>query len=107
MRNAEVLVAFEVDCSWATGTLLFSLYQTRVTGLSAGSESPCRSAERKSLMLLTTRQMDAYHADGYLLLPPCFEAAEIAALKDEVAREFAVDSDRRVLEKDSAVVRSV
>jgi ectoine hydroxylase-related dioxygenase (phytanoyl-CoA dioxygenase family) len=58
-------------------------------------------------MLLTTEQLEAYRADGFLLVPPCFEAAEIAALKDEAGKEFAVDSERRVLERNSSVVRSV
>ena len=47
-------------------------------------------------MSLTQREVDAYRTDGYLILPPCFQAAELAALKDEVAKEFVIDSERRL-----------
>jgi ectoine hydroxylase len=58
-------------------------------------------------MSLTQGEVDAYRTDGYLILPACFQAAELAALKDEVAKEFVIDSERRVLEKGGTMVRSV
>jgi L-proline 4-hydroxylase len=58
-------------------------------------------------MSLTPQELDAYRTDGYLILPPRFEAAELAELKEEAAKELVFDSERRVLEKGSTMVRSV
>lgn len=56
---------------------------------------------------LTPEQLARYRADGYLLLDRVFAADEIGVLRAELPREFAVDSPRRVIEKDTAIVRSV
>lgn len=58
-------------------------------------------------MLLTEEQVKAYEEDGFLLLPHCLSAQEIESLREQLAVEFAVDSERRVLEKSGNVVRSV
>ena len=58
-------------------------------------------------MLLTEDQVKSYDEDGFLLLPNCLSAEEIDVLRAQLAVEFAVDSERRVLEKSGNVVRSV
>lgn len=51
--------------------------------------------------------MSFYEENGYLLVPECFSNAEMEVVKAELDSEFNQDSERRVLEKDSGVVRSV
>lgn len=58
-------------------------------------------------MYLTEAQLRAYANNGFLLLPACFSQAEIDAIKAELPAIFAEDSPRRVLEKESNIVRSV
>lgn len=58
-------------------------------------------------MLLTEEQIRAYDDDGFLLLPQCIPAEDVDVLRAQLAVEFAVDSERRVLEKSGNVVRSV
>jgi ectoine hydroxylase len=58
-------------------------------------------------MLLSDDQVRAYEEDGFLLLPQCFSAQEVDVLREQLAAEFAIDSERRVLEKGGKVVRSV
>lgn len=58
-------------------------------------------------MLLTEDQVRTYEEDGFLLLPNCLSAEELDVLRAQLAVEFAVDSERRVLEKSGNVVRSV
>jgi hypothetical protein len=58
-------------------------------------------------MHLTPEQLDRYRTDGYLLCEQLFSRAEIELLRAQLPREFAEDSPRRVVEKDTAVVRSV
>jgi hypothetical protein len=58
-------------------------------------------------MRLTTDQLTRLRTDGYLLCERVFTAAEVALLRAEAACEFAIDSPRRVLEKDAPIVRSV
>jgi ectoine hydroxylase-related dioxygenase (phytanoyl-CoA dioxygenase family) len=58
-------------------------------------------------MQLERPQLTAYEDDGLLLLTGLFSPAEIAVLRCELGREFAVESERRVLEKGGGVVRSV
>lgn len=56
---------------------------------------------------LHDHQVEAYRADGYLLLPGLFSPSEVGALKTELPAIFAEDSPARVLEKETGVVRSV
>src|SRR5262245_12546892 len=58
-------------------------------------------------MLLTSDQMNAYEEDGFLLVAECFSQSEVARMTDELPVVFGEDSDRRVLERDGKVVRSV
>ncbi len=58
-------------------------------------------------MRLNAEQLSYYQERGYLLLPELFSQAEVAALKAELPLEFGTDSERRVLEKNGTVVRSV
>jgi L-proline 4-hydroxylase len=58
-------------------------------------------------MNITREQVNSYREKGYLLVSNCFSAAEVAAMKAEVASAFSEDSPRRVMEKDGAIVRSV
>jgi ectoine hydroxylase len=48
---------------------------------------------------LTQRQLDAYERDGFIVLPGLFNAGEVAAMKDELARVQALDTDHLVREK--------
>src|SRR5205085_922427 len=56
---------------------------------------------------LTEEQLDSYEQNGYLLLPEYFSADEMAALRVELPTVFDEDSPRRVVEKQSGIVRSV
>jgi hypothetical protein len=58
-------------------------------------------------MQLTQDHLRDYERNGYVLLPGCFSKAEIAILKGELEAVFIEDSERRVLEKDRSMVRSV
>ena len=58
-------------------------------------------------MSLTIEQLATYQTEGWLLVPGCFSSEEVALLKSELASEFRIDSERRVLEKGGAAVRSV
>ena len=58
-------------------------------------------------MQLTQDHLSFYETHGYLFLPECFSKPEVRVLKDELNSVFAEDTERRVLEKDKAVVRSV
>jgi ectoine hydroxylase len=66
-----------------------------------------RALQELDTMPLTTDQLSRFRTDGYLLLDRVFTAEEMARLRTEAAREFAIDSPRRVLEKDAPIVRSV
>lgn len=58
-------------------------------------------------MQLTPDQLNSYDRDGYLFLPDYFSAAEIEVLRSQLPGQFAEESERRVVEKGSGVVRSV
>jgi ectoine hydroxylase-related dioxygenase (phytanoyl-CoA dioxygenase family) len=58
-------------------------------------------------MHLTEAQLRSYTDNGFLFLPECFTRAEIDTVKAELPTIFAEDSLRRVLEKESNIVRSV
>lgn len=58
-------------------------------------------------MQLTSEQLQAYHRDGFLFLPHCFSSEEINRLKEELPALLAEDSPRRVVEKNSQIVRSI
>src|SRR5438128_7514786 len=60
-----------------------------------------------SSMLLPQTELDAYAADGFLLIPDVFSPDEIDVLKQELPAVLAEDSPRRVLEKDGQTVRAV
>jgi ectoine hydroxylase len=57
-------------------------------------------------MRLSQAQIQSYEKDGFLLLEDWFSREEIEALSEGVAREFEIDSPRRIMEK-SGAVRSV
>jgi len=58
-------------------------------------------------MQLTKEQLDSYERDGYLLLPDLFSAQEVEVMQRQLPELFAEDSERRVVETGSGVVRSV
>ena len=58
-------------------------------------------------MYLTKAQLQAYTDDGFLFLPSCFSEAETDVIRAELPAIFTEDSPRRVLEKESNIVRSV
>jgi ectoine hydroxylase len=58
-------------------------------------------------MKLTPEQLQSYENDGFLCLPSWFSPAEVERMRAELPGLFAEDSERRVVEKGSQVVRSV
>src|SRR4051794_2050262 len=58
-------------------------------------------------MYLSEEQIQAYESTGYLFLQQCFSQEEINIVKAELPGLFAEDSPRRVLEKNSDIVRSI
>jgi ectoine hydroxylase-related dioxygenase (phytanoyl-CoA dioxygenase family) len=61
----------------------------------------------ESVMRLNQDQMRFYEENGYLLLPNCFSKADVEIMKAELPGIFAEDSERRVVEKERGIVRSV
>jgi len=57
--------------------------------------------------MLTQEQIARYHADGLLFIPAVFTRDEIEPVRDELPVLFAEQSPRRILEKDSKLVRTV
>jgi ectoine hydroxylase len=64
-------------------------------------------AKGKEIMKLSSEQMLNYEQDGFLFLPELFSSKELEILKRQLPRLFAEESERRVLEKGSGIVRSV
>jgi ectoine hydroxylase len=58
-------------------------------------------------MQLNQADLDSYEREGYLLLPELFSPAEVEILRDQLPGLLAENSERRVVEKGSGVVRSV
>jgi ectoine hydroxylase-related dioxygenase (phytanoyl-CoA dioxygenase family) len=58
-------------------------------------------------MRLTKEQLASYEEQGFIFIPNCFSADEVRIMKNELPAIFAEDSPRRVVEKDSKIVRSV
>lgn len=58
-------------------------------------------------MQLTPEQLKSYEERGFLCLPTLFSAAEVELMRGQLPALFAEDSERRVVEKGSQVVRSV
>lgn len=58
-------------------------------------------------MQLNQDQLNAFGDNGFFLLPNCFSQAEVEILRGEIPSLFSEDSERRVLEKGTGVVRSV
>ena len=58
-------------------------------------------------MQLTSEQLKSYEERGFLCLPTLFSAAEVELMRGQLPALFAEDSERRVVEKGSQVVRSV
>lgn len=58
-------------------------------------------------MRLTQEQLTAYQEQGFVFIPSCFSADEVQVMKRELPATFAEDSPRRVVEKNSQIVRSV
>lgn len=58
-------------------------------------------------MHLTSEQQKTYEENGFLFFPEYFSNAEVDLMKAQLTALFSEDSPRRVLEKNSNVVRSV
>jgi ectoine hydroxylase len=58
-------------------------------------------------MRLSESQIDDYNDKGLLLLPNCFNADEVQALRAQLPAIFAEPGPHRILEKDGRAVRSV
>lgn len=58
-------------------------------------------------MSLTAAQLESYERDGFVLLPDYFTRAEVGLLREQLGAALAQDSERRVVEKDGRMVRSV
>ncbi len=58
-------------------------------------------------MQLTPEHFDFYEQNGYLFLPELFSPEEVGIMRKQLPELFAEDSERRVVEKGSGVVRSV
>lgn len=58
-------------------------------------------------MRLTAEQQKFYNENGFLLLPEYFSKTEVDLMKAQLPALFSEDSPRKVLEKNSNVVRSV
>ena len=58
-------------------------------------------------MHLTREQMSTYEDQGFLLLPEYFTQAEVDTIRAVLPALYAEDTPRRVLEKETNVVRSV
>jgi ectoine hydroxylase-related dioxygenase (phytanoyl-CoA dioxygenase family) len=58
-------------------------------------------------MGITEEELRIFEHQGFVLIPEYFARSEVAVMRAELASEFAVDSPRRVVEKDGKVVRSV
>lgn len=57
-------------------------------------------------MRLNARQLARFRADGFLILPELFSAAEVARLRDQLPALFAERRPENFREKDSDVVRT-
>ena len=57
--------------------------------------------------MLNQNQLKDFDDKGFLLIPDCFSPSELDLLRGELPGLFAEDSERRVLEKGTGVVRSV
>lgn len=58
-------------------------------------------------MRLTQEQQQHYEDAGFLLLPGCFSPAETEIIKSQLPVVFGEESQRRIVEKDGQMVRSV
>ncbi len=58
-------------------------------------------------MRLTTSQLADYRRDGFLILPEQFSAAEVAAMKADLARVQQVDTDHLVREKTGGIAKTI
>jgi len=58
-------------------------------------------------MQLTRAQLDQYERDGFLVLPGLFSAAEVAAMKGELARIQGIDTDHLVRERSGGVAKTI
>ncbi|NKC29406.1 phytanoyl-CoA dioxygenase family protein [Falsiroseomonas selenitidurans] len=56
---------------------------------------------------LTPAQCEAYARDGYLVLPNLFSAAEVAAMKADLARIQTIDTDHLVRERAGGVAKTI
>jgi len=58
-------------------------------------------------MQLTRAQLDQYERDGFLVLPGLFSAAEVVAMKGELARIQGIDTDHLVRERSGGVAKTI
>jgi ectoine hydroxylase len=65
------------------------------------------SANPVTTATLDAEQVAAYHRDGYLLVPDLLPAGVLDEIVAAAPRVLAVESPRRVLERDGVTVRSV
>lgn len=57
--------------------------------------------------MLTPQQLHTYREDGYLLLPDLFSAEEVAAMKAELHRIQAIDTDHLVRERSGGTAKTI
>lgn len=58
-------------------------------------------------MRLTHQQVEAYNRDGFLILADLFSAAEVAAMRAELGRVQAIDTDHLVRENGSHIAKTI
>ncbi len=58
-------------------------------------------------MRLTQSQVEQYDRDGYIVFPELFTPHEVAAMKGELARIQAVDTDHLVRERTGGVAKTI
>jgi ectoine hydroxylase len=58
-------------------------------------------------MQLTQKQLVSFNENGFLLIPECFSLAEVRRLSAELPALLCEESQRRIVEKEGEVVRSI
>ena len=58
-------------------------------------------------MQLTAEQLDRYQRDGFVVLPGLFSPEEVAAMKAELARIQAIDTDHLVRERIGGIAKTI
>ena len=58
-------------------------------------------------MQLTPSQLSDFRRDGFVILPELFSAAEVAAMKQDLARIQQIDTDHLVREKTGGIAKTI